>query len=108
HVGPAVRTQRLYEQEARAVVGRDLPRRRIAHGNVLDPLVVGKLDRRLDSGFADYSHDLVRIIGLHADASVRRAPSRGAGKKGQSNETRSNDHRTISREAWLGTPDTRW
>jgi hypothetical protein len=109
HVGSAARCQRLHEEHTRAMVGRDLPLRRIADRDIFDPFVGTELDGRLNSGLADYLHDLVGDKLERANSAVRRGIGcRGAkdGKGGK--DTRLPDHRTISRGWEVAAPATRW
>src|SRR5206468_1236867 len=102
------RCERLHEQQARAVVRGDLPRVGIADGDILDPLVIAKLDRRLNAGLAEDLDDMVGIISQRADAVVRGRARCRAAQNRQSGKTNLADHRSISREVVWETPATRW
>ena len=108
HVGAAARRQRFKEEKTGAVVGGDLPGVGIADRDILDPLVVAELNRRLDARLADDLDDMVGIIGQRADTVVGGRFCSRAAQNRQRGKTNLADHRSISREVELATPPTRW
>jgi len=61
-VAPGAWVERLHEQKVRALVGRHLPAVGIADGDVFDMLVLGESDRRLNTGSAVDTDDLILAV----------------------------------------------